>query len=160
MPQAYSINLPHAYNTSTPTAQVSSENSVWYPDSGATHHVTHDPQTLVDLALYHSNEQLQVGNGASLLIHSIGYSSLKLKKYPMKLVNVLHVPETQKNLLSIYPLTNDNDVYVEFHADHCIVKDEAIRTPLLKGTIKEGLYLLSQSNNLKAYLRQKVASDL
>lgn len=136
------------------------DNSAWYPDSGATHHVTNDPQTLADPTLYQGIDQLQIGNGSGLSIYSTGSSSLPSRSHPLKLLNILHVLDIKKKLLFVYRLTNDNAVYVEFHADHCIVKDEAIGRPLLKGTVRDGLYLLSQSNNPRAYLGQRVTSDL
>ena len=68
---------------------------------------------------------------------------------------------TKKNLLSVYRLTNDNYVYVEFHADHCIIKEEGIGRPLLKGTVKDDLYLLNQDNKPPiAYAAKKVAMEL
>ena len=43
---------PHAYNLSLPLATGPSDHTVWYPDSGATHHVTNDPQALMDPTVY------------------------------------------------------------------------------------------------------------
>lgn len=48
-------------------------------------------------------------------------------------------------------------MFIELHVDHCVVKDKATETPLLKGTISDVLYLLRQSNNPKAFLGQKVS---
>ena len=94
------------------------DNTSWYPDSGATHHVTNNPQALIDPIVYQGTEQLQIGNGSGLYIHSTGSSSILSRSRPLKLQNILHVLDIKKNLLSIYRLTNDNYVYVEFHADH------------------------------------------
>ncbi|XP_020968050.1 uncharacterized protein LOC110267213 [Arachis ipaensis] len=44
----------------------------WYPDSGATHHVTHDVQNLVEKAEYTGNEQVVIGDGSGLHIHHVG----------------------------------------------------------------------------------------
>ena len=136
------------------------DNTIWYPDSGATHHVTNDSQAMVDPALYQGTEQLQIRNGSGLFIHSTGSSSLPSRSHSLKLQNILHVPDIKKNLLSIYRLTNENYVYVEFHADHCIVKEEGTGRPLLKGTVWNGLYLLNQSNNPRAFAAEKVAMEL
>ena len=138
----------------------SSDNTIWYPDSGATHHVTNDPQALVDPALYQGIEQLQIENGLGPSIHYTGSSSILSRSHFLKLQIILHVPDIKKNLLSIYILTNDNYVYVEFHADHCIIKEEATRRPLLKGIVRDGLYLLNQSNNPRAFAAKKVAIEL
>ena len=80
------------------------------------------------------------------MIHSIGSSSLISRSYPLKLSNILHVPKIRKTLLSIYRLTNDNAIYVEFHATYCVVKDEETRKSLLQGKVKDGLYLLNQAH--------------
>ena len=111
--------------------------------------------------MYQGTEQLQIGNGSSLFIQSTGSSSIPSQSIPLKLQQILHVPAIKKNLLSIYRLTNDNYVYVEFHADHCIIKDEGTVRPVLKGTARDGLYLLNQDNKSPvAYVVEKVAMEL
>ena len=94
-----------------------SDHTIWYLDSGATHHVTNDPQALMDPALYQGTEQRQIRNGSSLFMQSTGSSSIPSRSHPLKLQNILHVLDIKKNVLSIYRLTNDKYVYVEFHAD-------------------------------------------
>ena len=137
-----------------------SDNTIWYPNSGATHHVTNDCQALVDPTLYQGTKQLQIGNGFGLSIHSTSSSSISSRSHPLKLQNILHVPDIKKNFLSIYRLINDNYVYVEFHADHYIIKEEGTERPLLRGTVRDRLYLLSQSNNPRAFSAKKVAMEL
>ena len=83
-PQAYNLNF-----RSSPAPQ----DHTWYPDSGATHHVTNDGQSLTDPSLYQGPDQLQIGNGSGLTIYSIGSSSLISRSYPLKLSTILHVPE-------------------------------------------------------------------
>ena len=138
--------FPQAYTANLQPINSPPDHSVWYLDSGATHHVTNDPQNLVDSALYQGLDQLQVGNGTGLTIHSTGSSSLIYQSHPLKLVNILHVLEIRKRLLSVYRLTNDNAVLVEFHATYCVVKDEETGRPLLWGTVKDGLYLLAEAH--------------
>ena len=121
--------------------------------------MTNDPQTLVNPALYQGPEQLQVGNGTGLTIHSTGSSSLISRSQPLRL-NILPVPEIRKKLLSVYRLTNDNLVFVEFHATYCIVKDEETGRPLLRGTVKDGLYLLAEAHPLEAKIIEKTSSDM
>ena len=99
----------------------------WYPDSGATHHVTNDVHSLTDPALHQGPNQLLIGNGSGLTIHSTRSSSLTSCSHPLKLSNILLVPEIRKKLLSVYRLTNDNSVFVEFHSNYCVVKDEETR---------------------------------
>ena len=113
-----------------------SDTTIWYLDIGATHHATNDPQALVDPTLYQGTKQLQIKNGLGLSIHSTGSSSILSRSHSLKLQNILHVLDIKKNVMSIYRLTNDNYVYVEFHADHCIIKEESTGRPLLKGTFE------------------------
>ena len=105
--------------------------------------------------MYQGTKQLQIGNGSGLFIQSTGSSSIYSRSIPLKLQNILHVPAIKNNLLSIYQLTNDNYVYVEFHVDHCIIKEEGTGRPLLKGTVRDGLYLLNQDNNHQPLMLQK-----
>lgn len=55
---------------------------------------------------------------------------------------MLCVPHITKNLLSISKFTRDNNVIVEFFADHCVVKDKHSKIILLQGELKAGLYQL------------------
>ena len=146
---------PQAYNLSFTQSPISQDHASWYPDSGATHHVTNDGQSLIDPAVYQGPDQLQIANGSGLKIHSIGSSSLISRSQPLKLVNILHVPEIRKKLLSVYRLTNDNVVFVEFHANYCVVKEEETGKQLLRGTVKDGLYLLSQAHQPKVNIGEK-----
>lgn len=50
-------------------------NHSWYPNSGATNRITPDPNALVNKTTYHGDEQIHVGDGASLQIQHIGSSS-------------------------------------------------------------------------------------
>ena len=152
-----SQSVPQAYNLNLLPASVSQDHSAWYPDSGATHHVTNDAQSLADPALYQGSDQLQIANGSGLTIYSTGSSSLISRSYPLKLSNILLVPETRKKLLSVYRLTNDNSVFVEFHADYCVVKDEETGRPLLQGTVKDGLYLLKQAHSPEANMGERTS---
>lgn len=98
IPQAYNLSMNRqAYNQATLV-----ENSIWYLDSGTTHHITNDPQTLVDPALYQGIDQVQLGNGSGLPIYSIGSSFLNSRSFMLKLTNILHVLEIRKKFLSIY----------------------------------------------------------
>ena len=46
----------------------------WYPDSGATNHLTADPDNLIHKANYFGPEQVHMGNGKGLQIKSVGHS--------------------------------------------------------------------------------------
>jgi hypothetical protein len=77
-----------------------------------------------------------------LPIHHFGSSSLSSSNATFLLNNVLHVPQIQKNLLSISKFTANNNVYFEFHPSYFCVKDPMLGTTL-HGKHSQGLYSLS-----------------
>src|ERR1044072_4369227 len=119
----------------------------WFPDSGATHHVTHDFQNL-DLgsasAADPSQNQVYLGNGQGLFINSVGsytFTSPFNSSQSLVLTNLLHVPSITKNLVSVSQFARDNSVFFEFHSDFCLVKSQATCEVLLRGTLgPDGLY--------------------
>jgi hypothetical protein len=113
----------------------------WYPDTGSTHHLTHDLSNLTIRAdEYHGPDQIRVGNGQGLPISHAGLSSLSTPTRVFKLSQLLHVPQIQKNLISVNKFTCDNQVFIEFHPTFFCVKDLYTGTLLLKGPSKDGLY--------------------
>lgn len=86
----------------------------WYPDSGATNHVTNDLQNINVRGEYGGVGQIVVGNGKGLSIKHIGDSILPCFPHPLCLRNMLHVPAITENLLTV-ALTYDNNLYFEFH---------------------------------------------
>jgi hypothetical protein len=73
-------------------------------------------------------------------ITHIGKSTLHTPSRDHILKNVLYVPSSHKNLVSIHRFTHDNHVFVEYHPYFFLVKDPAIRRVLLRGRCKGGLY--------------------
>jgi histone deacetylase 1/2 len=106
-------------------------------DTGATDHFTNDLERLHIHERYGGKDQVQVANGTGLSIAHIGHSSLAGS---LRLNNVLHVPHIHQNLLSVYRLVCDNDVFVEFHRSFFCVKDKVTRRILLLGRSRDGLY--------------------
>ena len=47
-----------------------------------------------------------------------------------------------KNLLSVYRLVSDNDIFIEFHKHFFLVKDKVTRNIILQGRSRGGLYPL------------------
>ncbi|POO03615.1 hypothetical protein TorRG33x02_008200 [Trema orientale] len=82
----------------------------WYADSGATNHIATGIENLNLATEYGVQEHLIVGNDKSFPITYIGISSLVSQNpsIPLKLFNVLRVPDICKNLISISKLTADN----------------------------------------------------
>ena len=154
------MQLPKAYNTNLQLVHTPQDHSAWYPNSGATHHVMNNAHNLIDPAIYQGPDQLHVGNGTGLVIQSTGSSSLISRSLPLKLTNILHVPNIRKNLLYVFRLTNDNSVFVEFHATYSVVKDEIIGRPLVQCTVKDVLYLLAQARSPEVNIGESIGVDL
>lgn len=69
--------------------------SPWYPDYGASVHVTNSSQNILQSAPYEGPEQIFIGNDQGLKIHSSGSSQFQSPINAHKtfvLRNLLHVP--------------------------------------------------------------------
>ena len=92
---------------------------------------------------YRGQEKLTIGNGKQLSISHIGQAYLPTHfLIPLHLENALHVPQSTKNLVNISQLIANNRVFVEFHANCCLMKDKTMGIVLLRGKLRDGLYLL------------------
>lgn len=103
-----------------PSANVAAKSSYkvdtdWFPDTGATDHITSDLDRLAIRERYHGNGQVQVWNDTGLKILHTGHSLINTCDRPLALRNILHVPEITKHLLFVHKFTLDNKVYFEFH---------------------------------------------
>jgi hypothetical protein len=113
----------------------------WYPDSGATHHVTSDMKNLnLKSEEFHGPDQIRIGNGKGLSIHHIGHTRLFSPTLHFDLLNVLHVPQISKNLLSVHKFTSDTNTFFEFHPNYFLLKDRRSKKLLLHGPNSHGLY--------------------
>ena len=74
--------------------------SNWYLDSGATHHVNSDGNSLTRKYEYPGSGKLVIGDGSQLSISHIGDLTFPASKL-LKLRNILLVPSITKNLVSI-----------------------------------------------------------
>jgi len=128
-------------------------NNVWYPDSGATHHVTPDASNLMDSMSLSGSDQVHIGNGQGLAITSVGSLQFTSPLHPqttLKLNNFLLVPSITKNLVSVSQFAKDNNVYFEFHPSHCFVKSQDSSKVLLRGILgHDGLYQFEHTNSFK-----------
>ncbi|KAL4352750.1 hypothetical protein GQ457_06G024020 [Hibiscus cannabinus] len=120
--------------------------AAWYPDSGATTHITPDAGMVSNSKSYFGAATVSVANGMSAAISKIGTASLNTVSRPLVLNNLLHVPAIKKNLLSVSKFTKDNNVSIEFYHDSCVVKDLATQQVILQGLENDGLYKFSSSS--------------
>ena len=117
----YSILDPKPNDASLMGIPSATEDPLWYPDSGATHHVTKDPTFYSTKQPYHNTETIKMGNGSGLFIANTGSAIFRssLTDKPFLLRNLLHVLMITKNLLSVSQFARDNHVYFQFHDNHC-----------------------------------------
>jgi hypothetical protein len=139
--------------------------SSWYPDTGANVHLTND---LSNLNLHVEDctgmDKIRVGNGQGLKILHSGHGILPTPSHNFQLFSLLHVPEIQKNLISVNQFTRGNHVFIEFHPNFFYVKDLKTRQLLLQGPSKLGLYPWPSSHapsskSLAAFIGEKVSLD-
>nr|KYP53212.1 Retrovirus-related Pol polyprotein from transposon TNT 1-94 [Cajanus cajan] len=155
-------NLNHNTNVYNPGNQqqmqamiAGSQNMVyddqWYPDSGATNHLTSDLNNLGSKTDYTGQDKIHMGNGQAIGINHTGtsffHTPMSSKIFTLK--ELLHVPHITKNLLSVSKFCKDNNVYVEFHTNYCLVKSQDSKETLLRGNLKNGLYVFDEVQILK-----------
>jgi hypothetical protein len=58
--------------------------------------------------------QIRTASGADMNIHYIGFSSIHTLGRNLHLHNILHVPQTLKNLVFVDRLTINNNAFIEF----------------------------------------------
>jgi hypothetical protein len=97
--------------------------SNWYTDTGATDHITNELNKLSTHEKYNGNDRVHTTKGTGMNISHIGHSVLRTPHGSFDLNNILHVPNTSKNLLSVHKFTLDNHVFIEFHPFFFLIKD-------------------------------------
>jgi len=118
----------------------------WYMDTGATGHITGELDRLTVRDRYNGGDQVHTASGSGMKIDHIGHSTLCFPSSQIHLKNVLHVPQASKNLVSVNRITRDNNVFLEFHPDRFLIKDQETKTTLHQGRCEHGLYPLNSSN--------------
>jgi histone deacetylase 1/2 len=116
--------------------------SNWYTDTGAADHITGELDKMVMRDRYEGGEQIHTANGSGMDIAHVGRVICHTPQRKLFLNNVLHVPSTKKNLVSVHKLAHDNNAFFEFHPNFFFIKDQATRRTLLDGTCRGGLYPL------------------
>ncbi|PRQ57648.1 putative RNA-directed DNA polymerase [Rosa chinensis] len=139
---------PHQFpgpSTATPFAGAHfAADPNWYPDTGATHHMTAMP--LNNSQPYGGPHNVYMGNGDSMPISHTGTLPLSLGSSKFSLSDVFRIPSIRKNLLSVSRFTKDNRVFFLFTPDfyqiYCLLTGRL----LFQGPCKDGLYPLNLSS--------------
>jgi len=147
------------------TSATSASDPSWYPNTGANVHLTNDLSNLnLNAKEYTGTYQIRVGNGQGLQISHSGHGLLPTPSRNFNLFSLFHVPQIQKNLISVNQFTRDNHVFIKFHPNFFYVKDIPTRQLLLQGPSKFGLYPwpslnASFSKSLATFVGEKVSLD-
>jgi histone deacetylase 1/2 len=136
----------HAANTATNSYTYDTN---WYTDIGATDHISGELEKLAVRDRYNGAEQIRTANGAGMHVSHVGQSTIHTLSRSLKLNNVIHVPSSTKNLVSIHHLATDNNVFLEFHLDFFCIKDQDTKNTLLRGPCWRGLYPLTSATTMK-----------
>jgi hypothetical protein len=102
-------------------------------DSGATDHITSELENLSVKNKYQGGDQVHIASGIGMNINYIGHTTFPTPKHSILLKDILYVPRTKKNLVSIDCLTTNNSIFIELHPTFFLIKDQKTRTTLLRG---------------------------
>ena len=95
----------------------------WYPDSGASAHVTSLAQNLQTTHPYNGDDAVMVGDGAFLPITHVGSTAIATSSCNIQLNEVLVCPDIKKSLLSVSKLCEEFPCGVFFYLKHVYVID-------------------------------------
>ena len=101
--------------------------SVWYPDSGASNHMTNHDGMFTSKSVYSGPTKVQVANGLQIPIKHVGNITLNSNTRPLHLKDVFHVPNPKYNLMSVHQLCRDNGCTVSFNEFFVSIKDNHTR---------------------------------
>jgi hypothetical protein len=114
----------------------------WFTDTGATDHITSELDKLVIRKKYGGSDQVHTISGSGMPISHIGQGTTHSHDRDLILKDILHVPNTSKNLVSVHKFTYDNNAFFEFHPWYFLLKDGDTRKPLLRERCKNVIYPL------------------
>eukprot|EP00268_Persea_americana_P067566 TRINITY_DN9315_c1_g1_i2.p1 TRINITY_DN9315_c1_g1~~TRINITY_DN9315_c1_g1_i2.p1 ORF type:complete len:275 (+),score=35.30 TRINITY_DN9315_c1_g1_i2:143-967(+) len=147
----------HLRKYSTSTSSISSaiqltimdpQDATWYPDTGASVHMTSGAGNLKNLKPYFGNDTIMVGNATQLSISHIRDAQLNFGSTSIDVPDALLIPEIMKNLLSVSQLTSEFPCTFEFSSDGFVIKEQRKGKILAKGSMKEGLYALDDNKKV------------
>lgn len=140
------------------TASGAPNSDLWFPDSGASAHMTASDGNLVNKSVYTGYNSVSVANGAHLQISHVGDVALPTSGHPLTLRSVYHVPQLKYNLISIQRLCADNNCTVIFDENLFLIKDKASGAVLLHAHSNGPLYPLRLPSSSSLALASVVAS--
>lgn len=131
----------------------------WFPDTGASAHITNSPSHLQNAQAYLGSDSVMVGNGEFLPITHTGSASICSSSGNLPLKDVLVCPNIAKPLLSVSKFTKDYPCAFDFDCNNVFVYDKATKKVLLRGRNTNGLYKLRGSQFQAFYTVGQVATS-
>lgn len=116
----------------------------WYPDTGASAHITSSHHNLQISQPYSGSDSVMIGDGNFLPITHTGSTNLPSTSSNLPLKDVLVCPNIAKSLLSVSKLTKNYPCSFEFDCDGVRVNDKKIKKLLVLGSTHDGIYLLEE----------------
>lgn len=95
---------------------------------------------------YDVTDEVIIGDGSGLAISHIGTINLRLPTRTATFNNTLHVHTIHKNLISVHEFTKTNNLVLEFHPFHFLVKDLTSGATLLHGECDNNIYFFPASS--------------
>ena len=136
----------HSQNASINYATTSTGNDKsWLLDSIASHNITSDISNLSINSEYDGTDKVILDDGLGFVVSHISSLALHSPHPTFTLRDTLCVPNLCRNLISVHHLTKQNNVLVEFHHFHFLVKNKITRAILLRGACNNGIYTFSAS---------------
>lgn len=113
---------------------------------------------------YDGIDEVVIGDGSGLSVSHVGSLSFASPNRVFHLHDTLCVPTIKKNLISVHHFAKHNNVYLEFHPSHFLVKDQITGVTLLKGECEDGVYPLPESmatisKKIVAYVHERTTTD-
>ena len=110
----------------------------WILDSGCSHHMTSRHKLLTNIW---KTKPSRVGlpDGSDILASEHGCGTLS-SNFVLK--DVLCVPNLTCDLISVKQLIKENNCFVTFYADYCVIQDQSTRMKIGRGEHRDGVYYL------------------
>jgi hypothetical protein len=108
--------------------------------SGATDHITGELEKLSVRNKYRGGDQIHMASGSGMSISYVGQTTFPTPSRNLLLNDILYVPKSKKNLVSVHRLTSENSIFIELHPNFFLIKDQKTRMVLVKGRCIGGLY--------------------
>lgn len=102
----------------------------WIVDTGVSHHMTADVNSLQKVTPYQGTNKITIGNGEGLPIQHIGFAKLNTLPTSLILRTILHVPTIVVNLMSVQQLCKDNLCWFICDDHEFFVQDKVTKTVL------------------------------